>query len=706
MSIRPLGLVLLLGLQMIISKLRSEKQIQKEKHLKKEREKPVENSAVSCQTCDGLLEGQRHSKGVQVSIPDTNLKLKSRPLSRSLSPCTQTDQEDASPVMTSSYTIKTPASQGSPTSLQLPLYSQMSTDAPPEQSPVTPKDMEVSFTFTLPNSCLVSSRSSNIAAKPRMGISVDTRMGKQQRQWVPMMSQSPVEDKTAPSYNDPEYTQSLDRPQKVSSQRYQSQESQSSRLLRHSTGTQDEASRQTSSPVSHGRYPRTPRTELNSNLNSGGTNRNQYYSQDNSSGTNAATCHAPVRAHVFQGDQVRASGSRNSYPETSSPLSSPNSRPRSTGYLRRRREKEKEKIDVKDMINKFEKQSSTETAPPSIGSAVFEATRKTPSPPIKTQRSSVQRLKTASELKKESGNSSRFHSISNDSNHNEISRSPKTNRASMEKSDSKRSSPSVKDMVKRWSGEFTSDEEGRRTPTGTGTHIKQIIKQLSRETSPEFEMGAPRTRVDSSGSGKGVIIEKTLRKLSNAGLEIPDMQSSLLSQESNKESKKTTKRSSPIKELPPQGLVTKRASQFETKIKSDERNTAVILPVQRESPKIKDTRRNHERKESPSTQRSSKFASFFFPGKEAKAAKKKEKQKKAGTVAALCRQALTMDVDKQGDGGWIHEEAEGTSSSHHLTGTASSSPHLTGTAERRRGRTKFLDRDWLQKPKKLFKVSK
>jgi len=64
-------------------------------------------------------------------------------------------------------------------------------------------------------------------------------------------------------------------------------------------------------------------------------------------------------------------------------------------------------------------------------------------------------------------------------------------------------------------------------------------------------------------------------------------------------------------------------------------------------------------------------------------------------ITALCRQALTVDVDT----GRVEVTSDDTPR------PGSSSPVLEGR-DRRAGRSRFLDTTWLQKPKKFFKVSK
>ena len=62
----------------------------------------------------------------------------------------------------------------------------------------------------------------------------------------------------------------------------------------------------------------------------------------------------------------------------------------------------------------------------------------------------------------------------------------------------------------------------------------------------------------------------------------------------------------------------------------------------------------------------------------------------------LCKQALSVDVE-DGEG-----EAAGTASSPGAEG----GKKRDGSADRRRGVGKLLDANWLQRPKKFFKVSK
>ena len=76
----------------------------------------------------------------------------------------------------------------------------------------------------------------------------------------------------------------------------------------------------------------------------------------------------------------------------------------------------------------------------------------------------------------------------------------------------------------------------------------------------------------------------------------------------------------------------------------------------------------------------------------------------SGTISALCMQAMTVSVDDPD----VQPDIPPVPQPHSTTseGSSSGTPSAAGTPERRKGKGRFLDGNWLQKPKRFFKVSK
>lgn len=368
---------------------------------------------------------------------------------------------------------------------------------------------------------------------------------------------------------------------------------------------------------------------------------------------------------------------------------------------------------VTDMINKFETEGSSTQINCCRGN-------RSPSPAIrKPMMSPMHKLKSAAELMKDSTGLRRgWHSAGHT---RATSLSPAPHGSSDKEND--RSESRIQQMVQRLSRENTPERivtgaTGGRPMSPTGELIRQTVRRLS----------------ESSCDVKPALID-----LTNGG-HISKKSDSFTERRFSPDPANFSDRGSPSRtllaikkhyELPLKGQVSKFTKVYETKVETKEVIVESIskrasmptspLEIMSKSPicdsikSIPGTLKSQDentmpKMESPPSRSqtldrchkspsasSSPTSTLSGSARDLKMKLFGKKEKKSGALAALCKQTLSVDV-KSSDS--VHVSDEGMSSGSDSL-KRSENPHEKSSKTRR-----FLDTNWLQKPKRFFKVSK
>ena len=352
----------------------------------------------------------------------------------------------------------------------------------------------------------------------------------------------------------------------------------------------------------------------------------------------------------------------------------------SQGHYTFRYQNDQRQLPVSDVINKFERQS--------LHSSSGEVFRKSPSPGAigRPTVSPVRRLKTAEEL--------------------------------LQECTKQRRSSAGNNMDRLFPGHdkfpsTSSDKENDK-------HEKHVTKNNCGESTPERAKVAPKP---------GTFVSQAIRKLSipdSSDLK-PPLQD--MTNDTHKDLHKSLHKSTDprLKDLPKLGIVSKQAGLFQAKIGAESRRTKGPAPLpptgtdfsikanpshksspdtsSKDSPASSDRNtRNPERATSlhpsassvtsisPQSSRSKGYSRFF-----ARKVSPSSPTTNKSAISALCKQALYVEVDS------TDSEERGVLGRHaaeSATGDQATSP------DRRRAKSKFLDSNCLQKPRRFFKVSK
>ena len=344
-------------------------------------------------------------------------------------------------------------------------------------------------------------------------------------------------------------------------------------------------------------------------------------------------------------------------------------------------QRDQRQLPVSDVINKFERHS--------LHGSSGEVFRKSPSPGAigRPTVSPVRRLKTAEELLQEYSKQRRSSAGNN------------------------------MDRLSPGRDKFPSTSSDKENDK----HDKSVIKTNSGENTPD--------RTTASSKPAGTFVSQAIRKLSipDNGDQKPPLQD--MTNDSPKEDlqKALHKSADPrLKDLPKLGIVSKQAGLFQAKIGAESRQTKRQAPLPpgadygvkpnfscRSSPNTSLTdsqassdwnRRSPERPtslyppgssvptSSPKSSRSKGYSRFF-------ARKVSPSSPSAGksAISALCKQAMYVEIDSPEPGarGVLRKQVADPTTA-----------EQTASPERRRSKNRFLDSNWLQKPRRFFKVSK
>ncbi len=375
---------------------------------------------------------------------------------------------------------------------------------------------------------------------------------------------------------------------------------------------------------------------------------------------------------------------------------------------RYRLRQQREQRSIQDIISRYEQQN---LIPPKCP----------PSPSMKPTLSPVRKLKTAQELLQDSEQkwTSKHMSRSSSTPRAERVTLPreKAQSISSTSSDKENSESKVQRIVRQLSRENTPERSLQNSPRAgpQGETVRLALCKLS-TPSPDSIRSKPPLK-DLTNESKIQQITQTLR-----GSQSPDR---ALSSSQKK-----------ISELPRDGTVIMCTEMFENNSSCTRRASTGSLNTQDIMLKIKPdstitldgdspsaSKQRVSRKDSSNTETSSlksksspgspvrgpsspsspsgrerKFHKLFtrklhFPSPSPSS---QSSPQKSGAISRLCKQALTVNV-QEGDG-----EVAGTA-----TGTdAEGSRKRDVSADRRKGVGKLLDANWLQRPRKFFKVSK
>ena len=352
----------------------------------------------------------------------------------------------------------------------------------------------------------------------------------------------------------------------------------------------------------------------------------------------------------------------------------------SQGHYTFRYQNDQRQLPVSDVINKFERQS--------LHSSSGEVFRKSPSPGAigRPTVSPVRRLKTAEELLQEYAKQRRSSAGNN------------------------------MDRLSPGRDKFPSTSSDKENDK----HDKLVTKNNSGESTPERAKVAPKP---------GTFVSQAIRKLS-----IPDssdMKPPLqdMTNDTHKDLHKSLHKSTDprLKDLPRLGIVSKQAGIFQAKIGAESRHSkgpAPLPPTGTDfSVKVNPSHKsspNTNSKDSPApsdrcTRTPERATSLHPPGSSVPSTSPQSSRSKGysrffarkvspsspttnkSAISALCKQALYVEVDSAdpGERGVLGRPAAETAAA-----------DQAASPDRRRAKNKFLDSNWLQKPRRFFKVSK
>ncbi len=235
-------------------------------------------------------------------------------------------------------------------------------------------------------------------------------------------------------------------------------------------------------------------------------------------------------------------------------------------------------------------------------------------------------------------------------------------------------------------------------------------KNNSKSSTPE------RSKESKASPKPGAFVSQAIRKLSVPESELKSSLQEMSQESSSKEGSPHRHDDPKLKELPRLGIVSKNAELFQAKIGAESQQRHKPLPAVGVDYNMKtnssidpNTQRNFS--ESPSSPvrrtRPEERPVTIFPPRSPpppsvaspQSARSKGYSKlfarkvspssptPSKTVSALCKQALHVDLESASDAG-------------------DSASERTASPDQRRPRAKFLDSNWLQKPRRFFKVSK